>query len=138
MAASSTTTVTLPGTGDTLAIPLTSLSVGAHTFTATYSGDSNYVPTVSGTPYSTTEPYLITVNSGSLGSTTTVLSGVPATTTFGTVFTATATVVGSNPTGTVQFVVNGAVYATAALRALGYGPGQPESSYRDLHDLRNL
>ena len=117
--ASSTTTVTLPGTGDTLAIPLTNLSVGTHTFTATYSGDSNYVPTISGTPYSTTEPYLITVNSGSLGSTTTVLSGVPATTTFGTVFTATATVVGGNPTGTVQFVVNGAVYATAALGSSG-------------------
>ena len=117
--ASSTTTVTLPGTGDTVSIPLTGLSVGTHTFTATYSGDSNYVPTVSGTPYSTTAPYLITVNAGSLGSSTTALTGVPASTSFGTAFTATATVAGSSPTGTVQFVVNGAVYATAALSSSG-------------------
>ncbi len=117
--ASSTTTVTLPGTGDTLSIPLTNLSVGTHTFTATYSGDSNYVPTVSGTPYSTTEPYVITVNSGSLGATTTALSGVPASTSFGTAFTVTATVAGSNATGTVQFIVNGAVYATSALGSSG-------------------
>ena len=113
--AGSTSTVTLPGTTDTLSIPLSNLSVGTHTFTATYSGDSNYVPTPSGSPYSTTAPYLITVNAGSLVSTTTGLSGVPATTTFGTVFTATATVAGSSPTGSVEFVVNGAVYATATL-----------------------
>jgi streptogramin lyase len=116
---SSTTTVTLPGTGDTISIPLTGLSVGTHTFTATYSGDSNYIPSVSGAPYSTTEPYVITVNTGSLGNTTTSLSDVPATTTFGTTFTATATVAGSNPTGVVEFVVNGVVYATAALNTSG-------------------
>lgn len=117
--ASSTTTLTLPGTGDTVSIPLTNLSVGTHTFTATYSGDSNYVPTVAGTPYSTTEPYLITVNLGTLATSAIALSGVPTTTTFGTLFTASATVIGSNPTGTVQFVVNGAVYATAALSSSG-------------------
>jgi sugar lactone lactonase YvrE len=117
--ASSTTTVTLPGTGDTLSIPLSNLSIGTHTFTATYSGDSNYIPTVSGTPYSTTEPYVITVNAGSLGSSATALSGVPATTSFGTPFTVTATVAGSDPTGAVQFIVNGAVYATAALGSSG-------------------
>ena len=117
--ASSTTTVTLSGTGDTLSIPLTNLSVGTHTFTATYSGDSNYVPTVSGTPYSTTEPYVITVNSGSLAATTTALSGVAASTSFGAAFTVTATVAGSNPTGTVQFIVNGAVNATSALGSSG-------------------
>ncbi len=117
--ASSTTTVTLPGTGDTIFIPLSNLSVGTHTFIATYSGDSNYIPTVSGTPYSTTEPYLITVNAGSLGSSTTTLSGVPATTTFGTAFTVTATVVGSSPTGIVEFVVNGVVSAIAALSSSG-------------------
>jgi polygalacturonase/sugar lactone lactonase YvrE len=113
--AGSTTTVTLPGTGDTISIPLSGLSVGTHTFTATYSGDANYVPTVSGTPYSTTEPYVITVNAGSLVPSTTTLSGVPATTTFGTAFTATATVTGSTPTGVVEFVVNGVVSTTAAV-----------------------
>jgi len=117
--ATSTTTVTLPGTGDTLSIPLTNLSIGTHTFTATYSGDSNYIPTVSGTPYSTTEPYVVTVNAGNLGASTTALSGVPASTSFGTAFTVAATVAGSNPTGAVEFVINGAVYATAALGSSG-------------------
>ena len=90
-------------------------SVGTHTFTATYSGDSNYVPTPPGTPYSTTAPYLITVNAGSLVTTTTGLTGVPASTTYGTAFTATATVAGTSPTGSVEFVVNGVVYTTATL-----------------------
>ena len=117
--ANSTTTVTLPGSGDTLSIPLSNLSVGTHTFTATYSGDANYVPTVAGASYSTTAPYLITVNSASLASSTTGLSGVPATSVIGTAITATATVTGSSPTGTVQFVANGTVYATTALNSSG-------------------
>jgi sugar lactone lactonase YvrE len=115
--ASSTTTVTLPGTGDTISIPLSNLSVGTHTFVATYSGDANYVPTAPATTYSTTNPYIITVNAGSLSSSTTTLSGVPVTATFGTTFTATATVTGINPSGTVQFVVNGAVFATASVNS---------------------
>ena len=113
--ASSTTTVTLPGNTDTVSIPVSNLSIGTHTFTATYSGDTNYVATPTGTPYSTTAPYLTTVNAGSLVSTTTGLSGVPTSTTYGTAFTATATVAGSSPTGSVEFVVNGVVYTTATL-----------------------
>jgi len=118
---SNATTVTLTGTTDTISIPLGILSVGTHTFTATYSGDSNYTLTGGLTVYSTTAPYVINVNAGSLSSTTTVLSGVPSSNPFGTPFTATATVTGSSPTGTVQFVVSGGgatgsyVYATAAL-----------------------
>jgi sugar lactone lactonase YvrE len=115
--AGSTTTVTLPGTGDTISIPLTGLSVGQHTFVATYSGDANYVPTVGGTPYSTTNPYIINVSAGSLSGTTTALSGVPVTATFGTTFTATATVNGSSPSGSVQFIVNGIVFATSSVNA---------------------
>jgi polygalacturonase/sugar lactone lactonase YvrE len=117
--ASSTTTVTLPGNGDTVSIPLSNLSVGTHTFTATYSGDTNYVPAVSGTPYTTAGPYLVIVNAGSLTSTTTVLSGVPSTTTYGTSFTATATIAGSSPSGSAEFVVNGVVQTTAALNSAG-------------------
>ena len=109
------TTVALTGTGDTISIPLTGLFVGTHTFTASYSGDANYVPSMPGSPYTTTGSYLITVNAGSLGGSTTMLSGVPASTPFGTSFTAVAAVAGSNPTGTVQFIVNGSAYATAAL-----------------------
>ncbi len=117
--AANTTTVTLTGTTDSVAIPLTGLSVGTHTFTATYSGDSNYVPSVSGSPYLTTAPYLIAVNIGSLTTTSTALTGVPASTTFGISFTATATVTGSGATGSVEFVVNGSVYAAAALTSAG-------------------
>ena len=120
---SNTTTVTLTGTTDTISIPLGILSVGTHTFTATYSGDSNYTLTGSQTVYSTTSPYVITVNAGSLSSTTTGLSGVPSSSPFGTPFTAVATVTGSSPTGTVQFLVSGGgatgsyVYATAPVSA---------------------
>jgi hypothetical protein len=109
------TTVTLPGTTDTIEVPLSGLSVGTHTFTASYSGDANYVPQVSGSPYTVTGPYVVTVNAGSLAATSTTLSGVPASTPYGTSFTATATVSGSNPTGTVSFLVNGVSYAASAL-----------------------
>jgi len=116
-------TVTLPGTTDTIAIPLTALAAGSHTFTATYSGDANYTLTGSQTVYSTTAPYVITVNAGSLSGSTTTLSGVPSSTSFGSSFTATATVTGSSPTGTVEFVVGGGgsvgtyVYATSGVTA---------------------
>ena len=112
---SSTTTVPLPGDTDTIFVPLTGLASGSHTFTATYSGDSNYTLTAGQSVYSTTAPYVITVNAGSLGNTTTTLSGVPTSVSFGTSFTATATVSGSNPTGTVEFIVSGSVFASAAV-----------------------
>ena len=50
---SDATTVTLPGTTDTFFIPLTGLAPGTHSFTATYSGDSNYALTAGQTAYST-------------------------------------------------------------------------------------
>jgi polygalacturonase len=111
------TTVPLTGSTDTLFVPLTGLTQGTHTFTATYSGDSNYPLAQGQTAYSTTAPYVINVNAGSLGSTTTTLSGVPSAISFGSSFTATANVTGSSPTGTVEFVVNGSVFASAALSA---------------------
>jgi polygalacturonase/sugar lactone lactonase YvrE len=111
----SATTVSLPDGTDALFVPLTGLAPGTHSFTATYSGDSNYKLTAGQTVYSTTAPYVITVNAGSLGGTTTTLSGVPSSVSFGTPFTATATVSGSNPTGIVEFIVNGSVFASAAV-----------------------
>ncbi|HEY4354914.1 MAG TPA: pectinesterase family protein [Acidobacteriaceae bacterium] len=108
------TTATLAGTSDTVQVPLPGLAVGTHTITASYSGDSVYVPTVGGTPYVTFGNYTVVVNAGTAASTTTTLQGVPATATFGSPFTATATVAGATD-GTVQFLVNGAVYASVSV-----------------------
>ena len=112
---SSTTTVPLMGGGDTIAVPLTGLAVGTHTFTVTYSGDSNYPVPAGASYYTQAGPYVVTVNGGSLASTTTSLSGVPSTTSYGNSFVATAAVAGSSPTGTVEFVVNGSVYAISTV-----------------------
>ena len=114
-------TVTLPGTTDTILVPLGVLAVGTHSFTATYSGDTNYTLTNGQTAYSTAGPYLVTVNAGSLSGTTTTFSNVPSSVAYGSSFTAIANVAGSAPTGTVQFVVGGGgatgsyVYATSAV-----------------------
>ncbi len=56
-----------------------------------------------------------TVTGGSLPSTSIGLSGVPASAVYGTPFTATATLSGSKPTGSINFLVNGAIYATVPL-----------------------
>ncbi len=113
------TTVTLTGTTDTTAIPLTGLAAGTHTLTASYAGDANYVPATQGQPYLTTAPYVVTVVQGSLASSTTTLAGVPTASTFGNSFTATATVTGTNPTGTVSFLVNGIATETVSLSGAG-------------------
>ncbi len=108
--ASRTFTASLPGNTDTVFIPITNAPSGTHTYTASFSGSAPYaaIPTFGS--------YTVTVGSGSLSSTTTSLSGVVSPTTFGAGFTATATVSGSsNPSGSVGFLINGAVYATAPL-----------------------
>jgi Glycosyl hydrolases family 28/MBG domain (YGX type)/Bacterial Ig-like domain (group 3) len=53
---------TLPGTGDTIFVPLPNLGAGTHTFTMSYPGDANYVASNGQTAYSTAGPYTITVN----------------------------------------------------------------------------
>jgi hypothetical protein len=52
----------LPGTGDTIFVPLPNLTAGTHTFIMSYPGDVNYVPSSGQTAYSTAGPYTITVN----------------------------------------------------------------------------
>ena len=81
-----TTGVTLAGSSDTIAVPLTGLSAGTHVFSASYSGDANYVPTINGQPYVNFGSYTVVVNPGTATSTTTTLSGVPATSAYGTAF----------------------------------------------------
>ncbi len=107
-------TATLPGTGDTIFVPIQGNgSVGTHTYSAAYSGNSVYAPITAPNFGST---YSVTVNSGSLTSTGIGLTGVPASTTYGTSFTGTATLTGAGtPTGSVNFLVNGVVYATAPI-----------------------
>jgi hypothetical protein len=63
----STTTapITLPGTFDTIFVPMSGLGVGTHTFTASYSGDSTYVAPPS-QPYNTSGPYNVTVTPATL------------------------------------------------------------------------
>lgn len=108
--ASRTFTASLSGTGDTVFIPITNAPAGTHTYTASYSGNSTYAAITS------FGSYTVTVNTGSLSSTSTTLTGVPAVTTYGIGFTAFASVSGSaNPTGSVAFLVNGATYATVPL-----------------------
>ena len=106
-------TATLPGTGDTIFIPITNAPVGTHTYSAAYSGNSLY-PAITAANWGST--YSVTVNSGSLTATGLGLTGVPANASFGTPFTATATLTGTGtPTGSISFLVNGAVYATVPI-----------------------
>ena len=108
--ASRTFTASLPGTSDTVFIPITNAPAGTHTYTASFSGSAPY------TAIPTFGSYTVTVGAGSLSPTATSLSGVVSPSTFGAGFTATATVSGSsNPSGSVGFLINGAVYGTAPL-----------------------
>lgn len=108
--ANRTFSASLSGTGDTVFIPITNSPAGTHTYTASYSGNAKYaaIPSFGN--------YTVTVNAGSLPSTSTSLSGVPVATTFGIGFMAFASVSGSaNPSGSIAFLVNGATYATVPL-----------------------
>ena len=72
-----------------------SLAAGSHTITASYSGDTNFAP-------STSSALTQTVNAGA--TTTTSLTSGPDPSVYRQPITLTATVTGSNPTGTVTFM----------------------------------
>ena len=74
----------------------------------------------------------MTVNSGSLASTSLSIGGVPTNTTYGTSFTATATLTGGTaPTGSIRFLVNGSVYSTVPIvsNAASYTFNLPIGTY---------
>jgi polygalacturonase len=120
-----TSAATLSGTGDTTFIPITNAPSGTHTYTASYSGNSQYAAITS------FGSYTVTVSGASLPGTSTALAGVPSATIYGVGFTAMASVSGSNPTGSVSFLVNGGVYASAPLfgGSASYAFNLPLGSY---------
>jgi polygalacturonase/sugar lactone lactonase YvrE len=123
--ANRTFTASLSGTGDTTFVPITNAPGGTHTYTASYSGNSKYaaIPSFGS--------YTVTVNGGSLPSTSTSLSGVPGATTYGVSFTAFATVSGASPSGSIAFLVNGGTFATVPLvnGSASYTFNLPTGSY---------
>ncbi len=100
--------VTLPldGTG-TAMFSTSSLNVGTHNVTATYGGDAGNGPSAS-----QVVTQAVTINASA-----TTLTLMPSTSTVGQSIALTATVTGSNPTGTVTFKDGAATLATAMLMA---------------------
>ncbi len=96
-------TVTL--SGGTASLSISSLSVGSHSITANYSGDSNYLSSVSGT---------LSQGVSQAGSTTTVSSSANPST-LGQSVTFTANVSPAAATGTAQFFDGVTALETAAL-----------------------
>lgn len=88
------------------AIQLDSLSLGAHSISATYGGDTRNVSNASNVVAHTVVSTL---------STKAVLGTTPNPSLSGTEVTLTATVIGNNPTGTVVFREGAAAIATATL-----------------------
>jgi large repetitive protein len=95
---------------------LSSQAVGTHSVTAIYSGDANFAPSSPPTPAS------LTVNAASTS--TSMLDFVASPTTYGqmAIFIATVSPLapgGGTPSGTLQFVVDGAVQPAVALNGNG-------------------
>jgi autotransporter-associated beta strand protein len=98
-------------------LPVSSLTVGTHTISVAYSGDSNFVAS-SGALDNNTSNYTVTK-----GSSSTVVSS-SGTTVFGQTVTLSATVAAvapapGTPTGKVQFIINGIGQPSVTLNASG-------------------
>ncbi|MFI0904088.1 Ig-like domain-containing protein, partial [Streptomyces sioyaensis] len=103
-------TVTAPLVGGNASVTTSTLSVGTHPITATYSGSANFAAS-SGTDTQTVQ---------GLASTVTTVTSSPDPSVFGQPVTFTATVtslLGPTPTGTVTFVIAGGPTLTAPLVA---------------------
>jgi len=92
---------------DVATFATSTLSLGGHSLTASYNGDTNYAPSVS-------SPVTETVNKAP---TTTSLKTVPASSTPGQTVALTATVAPSTATGTVTFLDGSTTIGTAGLTA---------------------
>jgi len=97
-----TATLGPDGTGS---VQTTALAPGTHNLAASYSGDSNYLGSVSATAYQTVNQI----------TTTTSLQAAPATSTTGQSVTLTATVSPSTATGTVSFLDGSTPIGTGGL-----------------------
>lgn len=99
-------TASLSGTGNTRTATFTSnpLSLGAHTITAVYAGDSRNITSTSAAVTQMVRP----------ASTTTVLADINPSVA-GQVVTLTATVEGSSPSGSVTFTANGVSLGSSPL-----------------------
>ena len=103
-------TAQLFGTGDLVNFALTNVSAGTHTYSAVYSGDTNYAALTFGS-------LTVTVNPATLATSQTTVSGVPSSVSYGVSVPVTVTVTGSGvtPTGSVQVLLGNAVVATVPL-----------------------
>ena len=101
-------TGTLSANGTLASLTLSNLSVGPHTYTAAYAGDTNYAAFTFGS-------VTVTVTSATTATTTTLTA--PTTGTFGTSTTLSATVtgIGGTPTGTVGFYDGTSLLGTGTL-----------------------
>ena len=120
-------TVTLTGSS-ALSPPIGSLSVGPHTVTATYSGDSNFTTSSNST--------IQTVTKADVGVT---MSAVPSSPVYGApvIFTATITATApgaGTPTGTVQFRLAGVRSAPWSPRP-GASRRPPSAALRSAHPV---
>lgn len=134
--------VALNGSGTATTPPSTALSTGTHTVTATYSGDSGFLGSASGSRTATVTK----------ADTTTALEAAPTPTVSGqsVTFTATVDVVApgaGTPTGGVQFNVDGQPYGTAvplsgdtatlSISNLSTGNHQVQATYNGNPDFRS-
>lgn len=109
--ATSVGAVTLSGSTDLATLTLSSETAGAHTYSATYSGDTNYSSMTTGAA---------TVTVTQQFASSTALTASPTTINAGQPVTLTATVTGSGaPTGTVTFLNGATALGTASLNANG-------------------
>ncbi|WP_162243473.1 Ig-like domain-containing protein [Leifsonia sp. Root4] len=100
---------TAPTSSGIAAFSASTLAVGSHAITASYSGDATNAASAS-----TAVTVTVTAAPVIPGATTTTLSTSAASAEAGTAIALTATVTGSDPTGTVEFFADGSSLGTAA------------------------